>query len=148
MIRLADAAAPKETGGTLLGYWTTAGDDVVVTNITGPGPGAIHENHRFVPDYDYQDREIVAIYAASGRHHAYLGDWHTHPNGGTGLSRQDRCTLRRIAAHAPARAPCPLMAVLGERSEWNLKIWAYLPRNIRAWRPLARTITAKTRLFE
>lgn len=103
----ADKAYPLETGGTLMGYH--AEGEVVITAITGPGPKEVHAENAFVPDYEHQDAEIAKVYAASDRHHTYLGDWHTHPGGGAALSPRDKRTLRIISPHLPARVHTPIM---------------------------------------
>ena len=119
LLRETARMAPRETGGVLLGY-RAEGGDIVVTDVVGPGSHALHERTRFVPDHAYQDAEIARIYAASGRRHTYLGDWHSHPGGSCALSRTDRRTLRRIAATAEARVPEPLMLIVGGFVTWSL----------------------------
>lgn len=126
----ADEVFPKETGGILVGYWDSFCKDVVVTNVIGPGPQAVHENSRFVPDADYQNKELACLYRESGRLLSYLGDWHSHPNAGPHLSRIDRRALRTIANAPQARAPIPLMAILAKGSPWSLTVWRALPRRV------------------
>jgi len=133
---LASNACPNETGGVLLGY--DAGNGLVVTAITGPGPKAVHERHAFVPDYDYQDAEIEIIYGKSQRRHTYLGDWHTHPDGGSALSSKDKRTLLRIARHRPARTLAPVMAILASGEPWRLTVWRCFPRDLRRRRFFTR----------
>ena len=133
---LADKARPRETGGTFMGYH--AKDDVVVTAITGPGPGAVHGRDSFVPDYAYQDAEIARIYAASGRRHTYLGDWHTHPGGGSSLSRKDKRALCAISHHQPARVATPIIGILAGGAPWRLTVWRYVPGQLKKWRLFRR----------
>ena len=123
MIAEADRMFPVETGGVLLGYWADPGYEVVITDIIGPGPEAVHEELSFRPDTSYQEQEIARLYTESGRHTTYLGDWHTHPRMGAYVSRRDSRTLRHIAADPEARAPIPLMAILAGGDPWTLKIW-------------------------
>jgi integrative and conjugative element protein (TIGR02256 family) len=130
MIAEADRAFPKETGGVLIGYWAVPLMEVVITDATGPGPKAIHNAYGFLPDAKYQEEEIARIYNDSGRMYTYLGDWHSHPNGGSRLSRRDRRTARAIATHAPARTPVPLMAILAAESPWTLNIWRCVPMRL------------------
>jgi integrative and conjugative element protein (TIGR02256 family) len=117
----ADRAFPLETGGVLLG-WRASTAEVVVTDVVGPGPAAEHHGIWFRPDADWQQEQIDARYSQSGRTVTYLGDWHTHPNGGAALSRKDLRTLRRIARHTAARTPQPVMAVLAGGPEWRLVV--------------------------
>lgn len=136
MRALATSAHPNETGGVLIGY--DAGNGLVVTAITGPGPRAIHEPDAFIPDYVYQDGEIERIYRESGRRHTYLGDWHSHPDGGAALSSRDKRTLRRIARHGPAMVSAPIMGILASDECRGIAIWKCFPRDLRARRFFAR----------
>ena len=121
-------ALPNESGGVLMGY--DAGNGVVVEAVIGPGPRALHEQAGFVPDYEFQQREISRVYETSGRRHTYLGDWHSHPGGRPMLSRKDKRTLRAIAKHRPARAPNPVMVILIGDEPCELAAWRCLPRRI------------------
>lgn len=116
-------AHPCETGGVLLGYWSSPPSEVVVTDLVGPGPRAVHEPTRFVPDADYQEAEIARRHLADPARCCYLGDWHSHPRGGAGLSWKDRKTLRRIAVDPAARAPEPLMVILVPGSDPAIAVW-------------------------
>jgi integrative and conjugative element protein (TIGR02256 family) len=127
MLTEAERAFPNETGGVLIGYWVKFYEEAVITHVTGPGPKAVHCPRSFFPDSEYQETEITNHYHTSGRLHTYLGDWHTHPKAAAYLSGTDKKTMRRIASHSEARAPIPLMAVLGEGPDWILKIWKYFP---------------------
>lgn len=119
----ADRCFPNETGGVLLGYESVDTNDVVITYAVGPGPNAIHELASFVPDSIWQQAQIDDYYRESGRTKTYLGDWHTHPSGGSHFSSKDRGTLKRIARTPEARAPSPIMAILyGERGNWDLRV--------------------------
>ena len=103
---------PEETGGLLVGYDDPSGA-AVVTAVIGPGPRAVHAASRFRPDARFQQRQLADLYAASGRTHGYMGDWHAHPNGAVAPSRRDRRVLRRIRRTAAARAPRPVMVIAG-----------------------------------
>ena len=125
LIALANQSYHKETGGVFLGYWGEDGHDVVITEILGPGPNAVHENHGFIPDYIYQEELIAERYEASKYRDTYLGDWHTHPDvTQTRLSWLDRRTLAYIASFPEARNPVPLMGVwAGMPNNWVMTVW-------------------------
>jgi integrative and conjugative element protein (TIGR02256 family) len=106
---------PLETGGVLMGYTDTSGEQIVVRACTGPGTLAVHGGSNFVPDHEFHEREVARIYAASGRIWSYLGDWHSHPDGRLFLSSDDRKTLGRIARSVNARVPTPIMTVIAGR---------------------------------
>jgi integrative and conjugative element protein (TIGR02256 family) len=120
--------SPSETGGVLLGYQVDNGTATVVTAIVGPGPMAQHSRTAYVPDHDYQEKEIARIYAASERCTTYVGDWHSHPGGSLYLSRTDVRTLRTIARHKNARLSSPVMIVAAFGTpEWNVAVWQWRP---------------------
>lgn len=124
-------AGALETGGLLVGYWSGEAD-VVVTDATRPGPLAAHAEDTYVPDADHDELAMARLYAASGRRHAYLGDWHSHPRGGVGLSERDRRTLLTIATSAQARAPVPLMGiVVPSPSALTIAFWRLCPQTTR-----------------
>jgi integrative and conjugative element protein (TIGR02256 family) len=109
---------PLETGGLLLGYATSGG--VVVRGIVLGGPKAVRGRDGFVPDAAWQEAELAKRYRASSRIDRYLGDWHTHPDGGMLVSHKDRVTARRIATAPEARAPKPLMLIMAsEKRDWR-----------------------------
>lgn len=114
--------APKETGGVLLGY--CADDDVVVRMATRPGRGAKHRLSSYLPDSEFDRAEIARIYEETDGVITYLGDWHSHPKGGTGLSEDDIITLATISNFRPARVTAPLMLLaVKELSTWAPVVW-------------------------
>lgn len=119
MVDLARKYHPLETGGILLGY-VSDGGEAVVSGIIGPGPRAKHSRLRFSPDHDCQMAVLEERFRETGGQLDYLGDWHTHPDGGINLSWRDRRTLVRIGRKTKARLPCPFMLVLSlERHGWK-----------------------------
>ena len=119
--REATSTTPKESGGILAGYHGEH-DTVVITHVIGPGPKAIHGHDYFIPDHEFHQEEITRVYEESGRFSTYLGDWHSHPNGGNGISKTDRRTLRRIANSPAARVERPLMLIISGADPWQITI--------------------------
>src|SRR5205085_8738834 len=112
---------PYETGGVLMGYFTQGGTELVITDVIGPGPRAQHKYDSFVPDLDFQHREIARHYITSNKIHTYVADWHTHPRGALCLSRKDKQSLIKVARYADARLQMPAMILLaGENHIWDL----------------------------
>lgn len=64
-----------ETGGQLFGYWTSAGEPIVMYAI-GPGPRANHQSTFFNQDVDYLVRVGKLLKERYGLHH--IGEWHSH----------------------------------------------------------------------
>jgi integrative and conjugative element protein (TIGR02256 family) len=136
MVTEAARHGPLETGGVLLGWRN--GDDVVVSRVVGPGPGAQHESSTFHPDSEWQAARIADLYEQAGRRMEYLGDWHTHPGGRPRPSRRDERTLRHIARTAEARCPDPVMVILGSAAAGDASVWkagAFVLQDGSRWRP-------------
>jgi integrative and conjugative element protein (TIGR02256 family) len=123
----ADRTFPLESGGILMGY--VAEEELVISEIIGPGPDAIHRAYSFTPDYAYQEFEAARSYEESGRKWTYLGDWHSHPRQKwPNLSAKDIQTLHRIARSKKARLATPLMLISsGQPAAWKLTIWQWQP---------------------
>lgn len=116
--RLADAFAPLETGGVLVG-WRSGGDRVVAAAL-GPGPRALHGRHMFIPHDAWQIAAIDRLFALSGGDLDYLGDWHTHPDGIAAMSALDRKTLRKLGR----KTGDAVMAIAApEEGRWRLAAW-------------------------
>lgn len=120
---------PDETGGVLLGYWAREHTEAVITSIVGPGPRAEHRSDGFRPDPEFHEDAISHAYRESAGRVTYLGDWHSHPTGLPVPSEKDRRVLRRIAREPAARAPRPLMLILGcPQEDWELMCWQARPQ--------------------
>jgi integrative and conjugative element protein (TIGR02256 family) len=111
-------------GGILMGYWSSY-TECFITEMIGPGPKARHGRAKFEPDYGFHEKEVASVYESSGRCYAYLGDWHTYPDGGDKLSVKDRATLEQIAHSQAARCANPLMLLAAGKSEWYLRLWQW-----------------------
>ncbi len=126
MLQEANDKAPLETGGVLIGYLVEK--EIVIVDIVGPGPRAHHALDAFLPDDEWQEKEIAKIYHNSGFQHTYLGDWHTHPGGHHKLSSKDKRTLKLIANYKDARISSPIMAIVCDQNDWQLALWNYQQR--------------------
>ena len=138
---------PDETGGMLLGWENPQRNEIVVLAILGPGPGAVHTPSSFKPDGAWQQDELATFYERSKGVVTYLGDWHVHPGGGFGLSRRDRRTMAKTAAHPDARCPRPLMGLLAPYDDdYRLGVWLWEPSWIH--RLIGRVVKLTTRTWE
>lgn len=121
----------------LLGYWSNPTNathvadgpgesrvgEVVVLSTIGAGPQARRGATWLKPDHEWQLRQLEDVYVRSGRTVTYLGDWHTHPGGTPVPSWRDRRTLRAVRRSARARAPRPLMMIVGPEAESPPVLW-------------------------
>jgi integrative and conjugative element protein (TIGR02256 family) len=117
---------PLETGGVLMGYRLPQEMQITITAVIGPGPAARHNRTTFLPDHEYQVREIASLYESSGREHTYLGDWHSHPRGSMAPSARDLTVMGRISNTTSARCAEPLLfLVVGGPEKWDLCMWRW-----------------------
>ncbi len=148
MIQAATQSHPNETGGMLLGWLNPARNEAVVTTALGAGPSAEYEPTSFHPDSDWQQSRLEEIYERTAGVVTFLGDWHVHPSGGFGLSRQDRRTMKHTATTVEARCSHPLMGLLARTDQrYLLGVWRWRPGRwhhpfgevsqlpVRTWRP-------------
>jgi integrative and conjugative element protein (TIGR02256 family) len=133
MRREAERHYPAESGGVLLGYLDPEDSKhIQVLKQVGPGPKALHKSHRFEPDGAWQERRIAAAYRNSDTLVRYLGDWHSHPNGGSRPSGLDRSTAAKIASTPQAQTPHPLTVILhGRPDEWEIAAYRFGRRRLR-----------------
>ena len=114
---------PLETGGKLLGYKDVY-NNIVISDLIGPGPNAVHKKYSFIPDGEYQQNELTRIYFESSRITTYLGDWHSHPYENSYMSWRDKKTLKKIAKTKSAREPNPIFIIIGTKTN-EAKCWKY-----------------------
>ncbi len=111
MIALAEAAAPNETGGILVGRRVGAALEVLAAS--GPGPKAISLPERFERDGSYCQRFLEAMVAELGSGVDYVGEWHSHPGATGAASHRDMLSLTDIAADDDYLTDEPLMIIVG-----------------------------------
>ena len=90
-----------ETGGRVIGHFTTDGDSLVIQarGVIEPGPNARRSRTSFFQDGDHQT-EVFRRIEAEDPSIEHLGNWHTHHvNGYPTLSGGDRATYRRVVNH-------------------------------------------------
>lgn len=114
--------APVETGGILMGVWDESGNWGEIVCILGGGPRAERTETSFDPDQHWQEEQVSRIYEQNDRTISYLGDWHTHPDGGPRMSSIDKKVARLIGAASAARCASPLIWIIGmqeQRLAWQ-----------------------------
>jgi integrative and conjugative element protein (TIGR02256 family) len=118
-----DFHVPNETGGVLIGHLRDR--DLVVTTVTGPGPGATHRPDLFVRDGDYAQRMLDDAFAESGGRDDYVGEWHSHPFP-AGPSAQDRESIGRISNNTAYACPHPVLLLCrSARRGWDLEAYQW-----------------------
>jgi integrative and conjugative element protein (TIGR02256 family) len=111
VLELGRRAAPKETGGVLVGYYTEAQDCAVVTEVSGAPPDSRSGRNFFVRGTAELQRWLNRLWRRERRF--YLGDWHSHPGGAPRASPTDIAQLKEIAEDESRKCPEPVALLIG-----------------------------------
>lgn len=109
-----------ETGGILMGYYTVK-DEVVITNICGPGPKAKQKKYSIVLDSLYAQKFVNEIFKETNGQITYIGDWHSHTTDNLTPSRTDKNGLKKLANNKRSRLVMPIMLITNYKEEALLK---------------------------
>lgn len=107
LLAMLEKAAPAETGGLLVGFVSQKTKTVYITRALPAPPDSVGGPGRFVRGVAEVPEELHRIAERTGGVLHYVGDWHSHPGGGPGLSRTDERTaadLRRDLGGVPLPA--------------------------------------------
>lgn len=118
-VRQVDDGAP-EGGGVLLGRLIVNTEDVVVDEITLPGPKDVRARYWFKRSRTSAQPRVVAAWRESTGTRIYLGDWHSHPEDHPTPSCVDRRDWNRVLQRAVYEQDFLLFAIVGRRS---IAIW-------------------------
>ena len=106
----------QEAGGVLLGRLIVNTEDVVVDEITKPGPDDIRGRYQFKRSSNSAQPRVVSAWRESTGTKIYLGDWHSHPEDHPSPSFVDRRDWNRVVKRAVYEQAFLLFAIVGRRS--------------------------------
>lgn len=81
---------PNETGGILVGRIAATRRTVYVTRLVAPPPDSRGTPFGFTRGTDRLPESIERVRDRTGGLLTYVGEWHTHPMGGSELSETDK----------------------------------------------------------
>jgi integrative and conjugative element protein (TIGR02256 family) len=110
-----------ETGGVLIGKYSTDHRTAFVTRVHGPPPDSRAGSTWFVRGVRGLQR-VLREYWIRGEY--YLGEWHYHPGAPT-PSSTDLKQMTTIATSHAYCCPEPVLCVVGSRGELR---WFVVPR--------------------
>ena len=125
----AKAAAPKETGGTLVGHYE-ADRSVAVIDLILVAKRAKRGSTWFIRPSDTEDRQLDELYDSSGGKLLYLGEWHTHPRAAARPSLRDQRSLIEIAGSPDVACKTPLLLILGGDLDGPPNLWVTSSRTL------------------
>lgn len=116
---------PLETGGVLIGYYTEALDEAVVTDALGPPSDSRFRPCSFLRGVRGLATLLRRLWRRTPRRY-YLGEWHLHPNASPSPSLRDRAQMQEIAAGDYNCSDPILLIVGGERGDvWHTQLWVF-----------------------
>jgi integrative and conjugative element protein (TIGR02256 family) len=128
MLDLSRGAAPEETGGVLVGYYTEAQDCAVVTGVSEAPPDSRSGRNFFVRGIAGLQRWLNGLWRTERRF--YLGDWHSHPGEAPRASPTDIIQLKEIAEDESRKCPEPVALLIGGAAADANDVAAYVyPRH-------------------
>jgi integrative and conjugative element protein (TIGR02256 family) len=127
MTSLCARAWPHETGGILIGYYTTDQICAVITRVIMAPKDSQSGPSWFYRGVDGLQRRLHSLWQQK---QYYLGEWHFHPGGQPIPSSVDVQQMYAIGASETYSCPEPLLIILAGSplTGWNLRIFVF-PRD-------------------
>lgn len=99
-----------ETGGVLAGQIDDSGN-LLITNVSGPGPKSIKTETKFEKDVEFCQKFLDELYMESNQKISYVGEWHSHPSSNNNPSGRDIASLSEIAIQNNYLTERPVMII-------------------------------------
>lgn len=116
-------AGPDETGGFLIGMADFKAKVVHVTRILPAPPDSAGGPNKFVRGVEHAPDELTEIRERTGGILGYVGEWHSHPRGGSRLSPQDEKTVDDLRSDL-GHVPLPAVVVIATGTELAAYVFA------------------------
>lgn len=117
-------AGTGETGGILIGKYSSDGRIALISEITSHPKDSIRSSVTFLRGI-FGLKELLASRWNESLH--YVGEWHYHPGGSPEPSGTDKHAMRSIAANPKYSCREPILIILGGRSprQANLSVTVF-----------------------
>lgn len=128
MIQTAREAAPKETGGILIGRYSGDLRTALVEMATEPTLDSKSARARFYRGVQGLEELLSRLWRRpGGMRWYYLGEWHSHAERDPVPSPRDVAEMQRIAESERYRCPEPVLVLLGGRppDRGSLTAWVF-----------------------
>ncbi len=115
----------QETGGILVGYYTTAHDCAVITALSGPPEDSIRKPSLFERGTRGIQSWIFNLWRE--QRYFYLGEWHFHPGGASVPSHDDTEQMRKLSKDRKLKCPEPILLIIGgdPKGAWTANAYVF-----------------------
>ena len=97
--KMLELASPNETGGLLVGAVNMKWQQIHVVRVLPAPKDSKSCPYAFVRGVTDVPQIIQSISERTGGMLSYVGEWHSHPAGGSEMSAQDLATVKKIKRH-------------------------------------------------
>lgn len=123
-----------EGGGQLFG--TIAGEEVLVSDATGPYPGDYRSRYAYRSDANAAAKVIKKL---ESRGRLYLGEWHTHAEPYPHPSGEDIATMSGLVQKSTLAAGAAMMLIVGTATPpAGMYLGTFSAGKFHQWTPSAR----------
>lgn len=118
MICYSDKANPYETGGVLIGNYSTNQTTANILQITPPPRYSTHQKYSFHRSSTGLKKNLDSMWN-QGQY--YLGEWHYHPNTSAVPSYTDLKQMFALSNNNNLKCPEPILIIIGGSSKgWKI----------------------------
>ena len=120
MICYSDKANPYETGGVLIGNYSTNQTTANILQITPPPRYSTHQKYGFHRSSTGLKKFLDTMWN-QGQY--YLGEWHYHPNASAVPSHTDLKQMFALSNNNSLKCPEPILMIIGGSSkDWRISM--------------------------
>lgn len=124
MLCYCNKANPYETGGVLIGNYSSNQAVANILQITPPPKNSKHAKCNFHRGSSGLKKVLDEVWK-QGQY--YLGEWHYHPNASSLPSSLDRSQMIRLSQDKRLNCPEPILIIIGgSKDNWNLNVRLYV----------------------
>jgi integrative and conjugative element protein (TIGR02256 family) len=136
LLQLCEQSGLVETGGILIGKYSSALDCAVVTEVTPPPSDSKRGRYWFVRGVKGLKSKLKDLWTV--KREFYLGEWHFHPAGAPDPSGRDIAGMRGISESSKYKCPEPILLIIGGSFPNNWQIRAFVFQRNRSFLELHR----------
>lgn len=121
---LCEDSFPNETGGILIGHYSSDLKRARVTIVTGAPSDSKSGKSWFHRGTNVLQNLLDEAWNKKGDY--YLGEWHFHPGGNTIPSNHDIREMKKISVNKEYKCPEPILIIAGNISPFDLGLGIFV----------------------